>query len=102
MFFQEPIGFLSLLDLETRCPLGSDASFCAKLALHSEAFSRSAETIMINKTTKGTGAIAEFRITHYAGEVCYVANGFLEKNLDNTVSDELVQVMISARQGNQF
>ena len=80
------LGILSLLDEESRLPAGSDDSFVQKL--HS------------NFATKGKGfpyqkprfAKSSFTVCHYAVEVTYDSEGFLEKNRD-TVPDEHMEVL---------
>jgi myosin V len=75
------LGVLALLDEESRLPAGTDASFLTKL-----------NTQLVKPETKDVfkkprfGNTA-FTITHYALDVTYEVEGFLEKNRD-TVPDE--------------
>jgi len=78
---ESKLGVLSLLDEESRLPSGSDANFVQKLYT----------TVGVPKNDKifkkprfGTSA---FTIAHYALDVTYEGDGFLEKNRD-TVPDE--------------
>ena len=73
------LGVLSLLDEESRMPSGSDANLCQKL--HS--------THGTNKAFKKPrfGGNNAFTIAHYALDVTYDSDGFIDKNRD-TVPDE--------------
>ncbi|KAJ7284594.1 P-loop containing nucleoside triphosphate hydrolase protein [Mycena rebaudengoi] len=75
------LGILSLLDEESRLPLGSDASFLQKLNTQLDKPAHRA----VYKMPKF--ANAGFTIAHYALDVTYQVDGFLEKNRD-TVPDE--------------
>ncbi|KXS20837.1 myosin [Gonapodya prolifera JEL478] len=70
------LGILGTLDEETRFPKGSDDTWLSKMH---DAFSKppNAEHYIKPKMAKGV-----FGIRHYAGEVMYTAQGFLEKNRD--------------------
>ncbi|KAJ3102617.1 cytochrome c oxidase subunit 1 [Phlyctochytrium planicorne] len=79
----KPIGILSLLDEETKVPKGSDESWVGKLFQQYEK-----NTFFIRpKTSK-----MQFGVKHYAGDVLYTSNGFLEKNKD-AIQDELIELI---------
>lgn len=71
LFEKKPLGLLSLLDEESNFPRATDLTFANKLKQHLNA----------NPCFQGERGRA-FRIHHYAGEVLYDTNGFLEKNRD--------------------
>ncbi|KAI8847709.1 P-loop containing nucleoside triphosphate hydrolase protein [Chytridium lagenaria] len=73
---ENKLGILDLLDEESRLPSGSDGSLITK-TIHS---------IRCTRTTKA------FTIKHYACDVTYEIDGFIEKNKD-TVSDEQLGVL---------
>ncbi|GFZ12563.1 myosin 2 [Actinidia rufa] len=76
LFEKKPIGLLSLLDEESNFPKATDLTFANKLKQHLNGNS-------CFKEERG-GA---FSVCHYAGEVLYDTNGFLEKNRDPLHSD---------------
>ncbi|CAN1775286.1 VIII-2 [Linum perenne] len=71
LFEKKPIGLLSLLDEETNFPNSTDLTLVNKLNKH----------LSGNPSFKGQRGRA-FGVRHYAGEVVYDANGFMEKNRD--------------------
>uniref|UniRef100_A0A1J3H8X7 Myosin-2 n=1 Tax=Noccaea caerulescens TaxID=107243 RepID=A0A1J3H8X7_NOCCA len=73
---KKPIGLLSLLDEESNFPKATDLTFANKLKQH----------LKTNSCFKGERGRA-FRVNHYAGEVLYDTNGFLEKNRDPLPAD---------------
>ena len=75
------LGVLSLLDEESRLPAGSDASFVQKL------YSQLAKPEHAKVFRKPRFGNTAFTINHYALDVTYETEGFLEKNRD-TVPDE--------------
>ncbi|KAM0754413.1 myosin V [Meredithblackwellia eburnea MCA 4105] len=75
------LGILSLLDEESRLPSGSDTNFIQKLY---STVGKPENAKVFKKPRFGTTA---FTIAHYALDVTYEAEGFLEKNRD-TVPDE--------------
>ncbi|KAI9319339.1 P-loop containing nucleoside triphosphate hydrolase protein [Dichotomocladium elegans] len=75
------MGVLSLLDEESRLPSGSDQGFCNKLY---SAFGTAAYQNYFKKPRFSNNA---FTVVHYAHDVQYESEGFLEKNKD-TVPDE--------------
>ncbi|CAG8571930.1 12_t:CDS:10 [Funneliformis caledonium] len=75
------IGILSLLDEESRLPSGTDGSWCNKLYQH---FDTPTHKKYFQKPRFSNAA---FTISHYAHDVSYEVENFLEKNRD-TVPDE--------------
>ncbi|KAK7244386.1 hypothetical protein RIF29_39207 [Crotalaria pallida] len=78
LFEKKPLGLLSLLDEESNFPRASDLTLANKLKQHLNA----------NPCFKGEQGRA-FSIRHYAGEVMYDTNGFLEKNRDPLPSNSI-------------
>lgn len=76
------LGILSLLDEESRLPSGSDQSFLQKLYTQLEK-----KTEFKDVFKRPRFGQTSFTVAHYALEVTYEAEGFLEKNRD-TVPDE--------------
>ncbi|XWS11103.1 hypothetical protein CRYUN_Cryun38cG0055000 [Craigia yunnanensis] len=83
LFEKRPLGLLSLLDEESNFPNATDLTLANKLKQHLNA----------NSCFKGDRGRA-FGVRHFAGEVLYDTNGFLEKNRDPLNSD-LVQLLSS-------
>ncbi|KAJ7758858.1 P-loop containing nucleoside triphosphate hydrolase protein [Mycena maculata] len=83
------LGILALLDEESRLPLGSDASFLQKLNTQLDKPANKA----VYKMPKF--ANAAFTIAHYALDVTYAVDGFLEKNRD-TVPEEHLTLLTSS------
>ncbi|KAJ7678476.1 P-loop containing nucleoside triphosphate hydrolase protein [Mycena rosella] len=83
------LGILALLDEESRLPLGSDASFLQKLNTQLDKPANKA----VYKMPKF--ANAAFTIAHYALDVTYQVDGFLEKNRD-TVPEEHLNLLTSS------
>lgn len=79
------MGILSLLDEESRLPMGSDEQFVTKLH-HNFA---SDKNTFYKKPRFGKSA---FTVCHYAVDVTYESEGFIEKNRD-TVPDEHMAVL---------
>lgn len=79
------LGVLALLDEESRLPMGSDEQFVTKLH-HNFAGDKQA---FYKKPRFGKSA---FTICHYAVDVTYESDGFIEKNRD-TVPDEHQEVL---------
>jgi myosin-5 len=79
------LGVLALLDEESRLPMGSDEQFVTKLH-HNFAGDKQP---FYKKPRFGKSA---FTICHYALEVTYESDGFIEKNRD-TVPDEHLEVL---------
>ena len=83
------LGVLSLLDEESRLPMGSDDSFVTKLHHNFAADKQPA----YKKPRFGKSA---FTICHYALDVTYESEGFIDKNRD-TVPDEQQEVLRSSK-----
>ncbi|KAJ1568712.1 Myosin type-2 heavy chain 1 [Cladochytrium tenue] len=81
------LGILDILDEETRLPAGSDSSFLTKL--NSRFAGGTSAHRYFSKPRFGQGA---FTVRHYAVDVTYTAEGFLEKNRDS-VSPEQHEVL---------
>ena len=79
------LGILSLLDEESRLPMGSDDQFVTKLH-HNFAADKQK---FYKKPRFGKSA---FTVCHYALDVTYESDGFIEKNRD-TVPDEQMDVL---------
>ena len=79
------MGILALLDEESRLPMGSDDSFVTKLH-HNYSQDKHA---FYKKPRFGKSA---FTVCHYAIDVTYESEGFIEKNRD-TVPDEHLEVL---------
>lgn len=84
------LGVLALLDEESRLPSGSDASFLQKLNTQ---LLKPANKDVFKKPRFGNSA---FTIAHYAHDVTYEAEGFLEKNRD-TVPDEHMALLAATK-----
>ena len=83
------LGVLSLLDEESRMPSGSDANFVQKL--HSTIGTKPESAKVFKKPRFGNNG---FTVAHYALDVTYEAEGFLEKNRDS-VPDEHLELLAS-------
>ncbi|KAL1619479.1 Myosin type-2 heavy chain 1 [Neofusicoccum ribis] len=79
------LGILSLLDEESRLPMGSDEQFVTKLH-HNYSGDKHK---FYKKPRFGKSA---FTVCHYAVDVTYESEGFIEKNRD-TVPDEHMEVL---------
>ncbi|TFY72379.1 hypothetical protein EVG20_g642 [Dentipellis fragilis] len=84
------LGVLALLDEEARMPSGSDASFLQKLNTQ---LLKPENKDVFKKPRFGNSA---FTIAHYALDVTYEVDGFLEKNRD-TVPDEHMTLLASTK-----
>lgn len=85
---KKPVGILHLLDDESNFPRANDLSFLEKCHYNhalNELYSR-----------PRIGA-QEFGITHYAGQVWYSVDGFLEKNRD-AVRPDVIELLSSSQQ----
>ncbi|XP_061348341.1 myosin-2-like [Gastrolobium bilobum] len=78
LFEKKPLGLLSLLDEESHFPRATDLTFANKIRQH----------LYASPCFKGDRGKA-FSVHHYAGEVLYDTNGFLEKNRDALPSDSI-------------
>ncbi|RDW89388.1 hypothetical protein BP6252_01420 [Coleophoma cylindrospora] len=79
------MGILSLLDEESRLPMGSDEQFVTKLHMNYA----SNKNKFYKKPRFGKSA---FTVCHYAVDVTYESDGFIDKNRD-TVPDEHMAVL---------
>lgn len=86
------LGVLSLLDEESRLPMGSDEQFVTKLH-HNFAADKHK---FYKKPRFGRST---FTVCHYAIDVTYESDGFIEKNRD-TVPDEHMEIIAAST--NQF
>nr|ACZ80660.1 putative MYO2 [Cryptococcus depauperatus] len=75
------MGILTLLDEESRLPAGSDSSFATKIF---QVLTSTQQQLVLKKPRFNQSS---FTIAHYAHEVTYSVEGFIEKNKD-TVPDE--------------
>ncbi|KAG0240728.1 P-loop containing nucleoside triphosphate hydrolase protein [Mortierella sp. GBAus27b] len=80
------LGVLALLDEESRMPAGTDQGWCNKL------FQQFGTDKHKKWFTKPRFSNAAFTISHYAHDVTYECEGFLEKNRD-TLPDELLNLL---------
>jgi myosin-5 len=85
------LGVLALLDEESRLPSGSDASFLQKL--NTQLLNKPEFKTVYKKPRFGNSA---FTIAHYALDVTYEVEGFLEKNRD-TVPDEHMALLAATK-----
>ncbi|KAI9017941.1 P-loop containing nucleoside triphosphate hydrolase protein [Phycomyces nitens] len=83
------MGILSLLDEESRLPSGTDQGFCDKLYSN---FSTPAYKGYFLKPRFSNSA---FTVCHYAHDVQYESEGFIDKNKD-TVPDEILTLLQSS------
>ena len=86
------LGILSLLDEESRLPMGSDEQFVTKLHQN---FAIEKQNQFFKKPRFGKSA---FTVCHYAIDVTYESEGFIEKNRD-TVPDEHMAVLRTTTNG---
>ncbi|XP_061419641.1 LOW QUALITY PROTEIN: unconventional myosin-X-like [Lethenteron reissneri] len=84
---EKKLGLLALVNEESRFPKGTDATLLAKL--HGEHASNSFYV-------KPRVADHQFGIKHYAGEVLYTVEGFLEKNRD-TFREDILNLVLDSR-----
>ncbi|KAI0060838.1 myosin 5 [Artomyces pyxidatus] len=84
------LGVLALLDEEARLPSGTDASFLQKL------YSQISKPETKDVFKKPRFGNTSFTIAHYALDVTYEVDGFLEKNRD-TVPEEQMNLLASTK-----
>ncbi|XP_060874388.1 unconventional myosin-Va isoform X3 [Metopolophium dirhodum] len=77
---ESKLGILDLLDEECRMPQGSDASWTQKLYT---------KCIKWDRFSKPKFAGSAFTIKHFAGDVEYYSDGFLDKNKDTVFEDQV-------------
>ncbi|KAF7730180.1 Myosin type-2 heavy chain 1 [Apophysomyces ossiformis] len=80
------LGILSLLDEESRLPSGTDQGFCNKLYSN---FNAPAYQDYFKKPRFSNNA---FTVCHYAHDVQYEADGFLDKNKDTVPEEHLALI----------
>ena len=85
------LGVLALLDEESRLPAGTDASFLQKL--NTQILPKAEYKNVFKKPRFGA---TSFTIAHYALDVTYEVDGFLEKNRD-TVPDEHMALLAATK-----
>ncbi|KAF9002046.1 myosin 5 [Cyathus striatus] len=85
------LGVLALLDEESRLPSGSDSSFLQKL--NTQILAKPEFKNVYKKPRFGN---TSFTIAHYALDVTYEVEGFLEKNRD-TVPDEHMSLLAATK-----
>lgn len=83
------MGILSLLDEESRLPAGADNSFAAKIH---QTIVKPEQKQVFKKPRFNQNA---FTIAHYAHDVTYDVDGFIEKNRD-TVPDEHLELLMNS------
>eukprot|EP00834_Sanchytrium_tribonematis_P002988 NODE_105_length_19280_cov_0.929461.p1 type:complete len:1375 gc:universal NODE_105_length_19280_cov_0.929461:7419-11543(+) len=95
---EDKVGVLSILDEEVLLPSGNDSSFINKLYMqfHDAAAPKSNKKAYFGKPKFGQES---FVIKHYAIDVEYHMEGFIDKNKDS-IADEIVQVL--ARSTNEL
>ncbi|KAJ0409283.1 hypothetical protein P43SY_006780 [Pythium insidiosum] len=84
---ENSMGLMALLNEECVRPMGSDASFASKIISLHESHPR---------LEKARLSQMQFMLHHYAGQVTYDAEGFVEKNRDSLQSDLLDLLTTSA------
>ncbi|CUS20790.1 LAQU0S01e14708g1_1 [Lachancea quebecensis] len=87
---ENKLGILSLLDEESRLPAGSDESWTQKLY---QTLDKPPTNSVFSKPRFGQ---TKFVVSHYALEVAYDVDGFIEKNRD-TVSDGHLEVLKASK-----
>ncbi|XP_060554144.1 uncharacterized protein LOC132715175 isoform X2 [Ruditapes philippinarum] len=90
LLFQKPHGIMPLLDEESRFPQSSDYTLVHKLKNYCSTNRRFIPQM---------GDKVSFGIKHYAEDVTYDANGFLERNRDN-LNQDLVSCLLNSN--NEF
>jgi myosin-5 len=88
---ESKLGVLSLLDEESRLPAGTDGSFLQKL--NAQILPKPEFKNVFKKPRFGN---TSFIIAHYALDVTYEVEGFLEKNRD-TVPDEHMSLLTATK-----
>ncbi|KAL3234508.1 Myosin-2 [Nakaseomyces bracarensis] len=89
---ENKLGILSLLDEESRLPAGSDESWTQKLY---QTLDKPPTNKVFSKPRFGQ---TKFVVSHYALDVSYDVDGFIEKNRD-TVSDGHLEVLKASTNG---
>ncbi len=86
------MGILTLLDEESRLPAGTDVSFATKIH---QTLTKPEQKSVFKKPRFNQNA---FTICHYANDVTYDVEGFLDKNRD-TVPDEHLALLQGTSNG---
>ena len=86
------MGILTLLDEESRLPAGADASFANKL--HQQ-LAKPEHKEVFKKPRFNQNA---FTIAHYAHDVTYDVDGFIEKNRDTVPDEHLALLQASSNE----
>ncbi|XP_063236075.1 unconventional myosin-XV [Bacillus rossius redtenbacheri] len=84
---KKPVGILHLLDDESNFPKATDLSFLEKCH-----YNHALNELYSRPRMSGT----EFGVRHYAGQVWYSVDGFLDKNRD-TLRPDVVELLISSK-----
>lgn len=87
---ESKLGILPLLDEESRLPSGSDESWTNKLYQH---FATPKYEGFFKKPRFGKSA---FTVCHYAMDVSYDTDGFIEKNRDAVPDEQVVVIQATA------
>ncbi|CAB3405699.1 unnamed protein product [Caenorhabditis bovis] len=90
---EKPMGILSLLEEECVVPNGSEKSLLDKLCQNLE----KNDSFKKAKQTQRCSTIRHFSIRHYAGEVDYNIDGWLDKNRDN-VENSVLEILSQSTQ----
>ena len=85
---KRPAGILAYLDEECIYPQANDQSLLKKLDNNL----RSHAHFVAKMGTGGRGKSGSFVVKHFAGDVTYSVNGFLDKNKD-TLYGDLINLM---------
>ena len=91
---ETPVGLFALLDEQCRLPKCTYKTFTEKVfAVHKGAVSHG----VLSSVPRGCGLLANegFVVRHYAGQVLYRAEGFLQKN-NNSLHEDLELVLTQA------
>ena len=87
---ENKLGILSLLDEESRLPSGSDESWTQKLY---QSFDKEPTNKVFSKPRFGQ---TKFVVSHYAHDVAYDVEGFIEKNRDTVPETHLEILKLSS------
>lgn len=87
-FFEKKGNFFFMLDEEARVPQGSDEKLLQKLENNFKS-----KPFWKTNFSKGSSAAGKFCIAHYAGEVIYSVQGFLQKNQGEILKSHRSELM---------
>ncbi|VDK47802.1 unnamed protein product [Cylicostephanus goldi] len=93
---EKPLGIISMLDEECLVPKASDTTYVEKLM---NQHSGKHPNFQKAKPPRGNQGIAHFAIAHYAGDVRYNADQWLEKNKDPLNTSAVAVLKTSDKQG---